>query len=76
MHVNVMIDFVLLTIYEMCPYSDQYTDTDFSHLRMPVQGGYTLTRLRIPDPDGVVPACACYFCATWAVNHRRDPAFR
>ncbi len=43
--------------------------------RVPGQGGYALTRLRVPDPDGVVPASACYFCAAWAVNHRRDPAF-
>jgi hypothetical protein len=40
------------------------------------QGRYALTRLRVPDLDGVVPASACYFCAVWAVNHRVDPAFR
>ena len=30
---------------------------------------------RLPYLYGFVPASACYFCAAWAVNHRRDPAF-
>jgi hypothetical protein len=43
---------------------------------MPGQGRYTLTRLRVPDLNCSVPACACNFCAVWTVNHREDPAFR
>ena len=43
---------------------------------VPAQGRYALTRLRVPDLKCLVRACACYFCADWAVNHRYDPAFR
>jgi hypothetical protein len=45
-----------------------------SPIWMPPQGRHALTRLRVPDLDGLVTASTGYVLPVWAVNHRTDPA--
>ena len=48
---------------------------DSSHVpRVPAQGRHALTRLRVPDLDGLVTTGTGYVLPVWAVNHRTDPA--
>jgi hypothetical protein len=53
-----------------------YLVLKLSPVPVPSQGRYTLTRLRVPDLNCFVHACAGNFCAVWTVNHREDTAFR
>jgi hypothetical protein len=38
------------------------------------QGRYALTRLRVPDLDGLVIACTCYAVPVWAPSDGADTA--
>ena len=55
---------------------DKTEKKNISRIWVPGQRREALSGGGVPELDIVVPACACYFCAAWAVNHRRDPAFR
>jgi hypothetical protein len=41
---------------------------------VPAQGRYALTRLSVPQLDGIVEASTCYFCAVWRPRHGQDTA--